>query len=125
MKKEEIFCPECAEAAGPYVQGLKYGQFVFATQIGIDKEGYLAKGGIEAQTKQAMENLKMILETAGSDMKNILKCTIYIADAADKPGMNRIYQSYFSDPFPARCCVQIAGMSDGALVEMEVVAYID
>ena len=124
-KQQEIFCDNVAEAAGPYVQGLTFGNFVYATQVGIDGTGALVAGGIQAQTRQTMENLRIVLEKAGSSMEKVLKCTIYIANAADKPGMNEIYQSYFTDPFPSRCCVQVAGMSDGALVEMQVEAYID
>ncbi|WP_283674003.1 RidA family protein [Butyricicoccus sp. Marseille-Q5471] len=122
--KQEIFCKDVAEAAGPYVQGLTFGSMVYATQVGIDRDGALVGGGIEAQTRQTMENLRLVLEQAGSSMDKVLKCTIYIANAADKPGMNAVYQTYFSDPFPSRCCVQVAGMEGGALVEMQVEAYI-
>ena len=124
-KQQEIFCKDVAEAAGPYVQGLKFGNFVYATQVGIDKDGNLVSGGIKAQTGQTMENIRLVLEDAGSSMDKVLKCTIYIANAEDKPGMNEVYQSYFTDPFPSRCCVQVAGMEGGALVEMQVEAYID
>ena len=126
MKKQcEIVSKAVAEAAGPYVQGLRYGNFVYVTQVGIDRMGNLVEGGIEAQTKQTMENIRLVLEEAGSSMDHVLKCTIYIARAEDKPGMNEVYRSYFTDPFPARCCVQVAGMEGGALVEMQVEAYID
>ncbi len=121
--KKEIICSEVAQAAGPYVQGLTYNGMVYCTQVGIDKSGNLVEGGISAQTKQTMENIRLVLEEAGSCMENVLKCTIYIANPEDKPGMNEVYKSYFKDPFPARCCV-IAGMEGGALVEMQVEAFI-
>ncbi len=125
MKKQiEIMTDKCPPAAGPYVQGLQFENLVFATQVGIGADGALVEGGIEAQTRQTMENIKAVLEAAGSSMEKVLKCTIYIANAEDKSGMNAVYSSYFTDPFPSRCCVQVAGMADGALVEMEVMAYI-
>lgn len=120
--KKEISIESCAMAQGPYVQGLVYNNMIYASQIGIDKYGNLAKGGIQQQTRQIMENFKLILESQGSGMDKVIQCTIYIVNMEDAQLMNRIYSEYFTKPYPSRCCVQVAGMSDGALVEMSLVA---
>ncbi|MCH3964447.1 MAG: Rid family hydrolase [Clostridium sp.] len=120
--KKEISIESCALAQGPYVQGLVYNNMIYASQIGIDKYGNLAKGGIQQQTRQIMENFKLILESQGSGMDKVIQCTIYIVNMEDVQLMNRIYSEYFTKPYPSRCCVQVAGMSDGALVEMSLVA---
>ena len=120
--KREISIESCALAQGPYVQGLVYNGMIYASQIGIDKDGNLVEGGIRAQTKQIMDNFKAILESEGSSMDKIIQCTIYIVNMEDAPAMNEVYASYFTNPYPSRCCVQVAGMSDGAVVEMSLTA---
>lgn len=120
--KREISIESCALAQGPYVQGLVYNGMIYASQIGIDKDGNLVEGGIRAQTKQIMDNFKAILESEGSSMDKIIQCTIYIVNMEDAPAMNEVYASYFTKPYPSRCCVQVAGMSDGAVVEMSLTA---
>lgn len=120
--KREISIESCALEQGPYVQGLVYNGMIYASQIGIDKDGNLVEGGIRAQTKQIMDNFKAILESEGSSMDKIIQCTIYIVNMEDAPAMNEVYASYFTKPYPSRCCVQVAGMSDGAVVEMSLTA---
>ncbi len=120
--KREISIESCALAQGPYVEGLVYNGMIYASQIGIDKDGNLVEGGIRAQTKQIMDNFKAILESEGSSMDKIIQCTIYIVNMEDAPAMNEVYASYFTKPYPSRCCVQVAGMSDGAVVEMSLTA---
>ena len=120
--KREISLESCALAQGPYVQGLVYNGMIYASQIGIDKDGNLVEGGIKAQTKQIMENFKAILESEGSSMDKVIQCNIYIVNMEDAPAMNEVYASYFTKPYPSRCCVQVAGMSGGAVVEMSLTA---
>ena len=120
--KREISIESCALAQGPYVQGLDYNGMIYASQIGIDKDGNLVEGGIKAQTKQIMENFKAILESEGSSMDKVIQCNIYIVNMEDAPAMNEVYASYFTKPYPSRCCVQVAGMSGGAVVEMSLTA---
>lgn len=120
--KKEISIDECALAQGPYVQGLIYNGMIYASQIGIDKNGKLVEGGIKQQTKQIMDNFKLILESQGSSMDKVVQCNIYVVNMEDAQFMNEVYSEYFTKPYPSRCCVQVAGMSDGALVEMSLVA---
>ena len=122
--KKEISIDSCALAQGPYVQGLIADNKIYASQIGIDKDGNLVPGGIKAQTKQIMENFKLILESQGSSMDKIIQCNIYIVNMEDAPAMNEVYASYFTKPYPSRCCVQVAGMSGGAVVEMSLTALL-
>lgn len=120
--KREISIDSCALAQGPYVQGLVYDGMIYSSQVGIDKEGNLVEGGIKEQTKQIMENFKLILESEGSSLDKIIQCNIYIVDMKDAAAMNEVYASYFTKTYPSRCCVQVAGMSGGAVVEMSIKA---
>ena len=120
--KREITIDSCALAQGPYVQGLVYDGMIYSSQIGIDKDGNLVEGGVKEQTKQIMENFKLILESEGSSLDKIIQCNIYIVNMEDAAAMNEVYASYFTKPYPSRCCVQVAGMSGGAVVEMSIKA---
>lgn len=108
----------------PYSQAVVHGDLVFvAGQIGVDPHtNQVVEGGIEAQTEQAMKNVRAILEEAGSGLANVLKASIFLVDFADFPAMNEVYARYVGPDFPARATVQIAGLPSGALVEIEVVA---
>lgn len=123
MKKEQIITPKCGECHGPYALGVKYGNLIFSTQIGSDVTGELVEGGVKEQTRQIMENIKAVLEAAGSCTDNILKVTIYVLDMAVVPEMNAVYKEYFTDSYPARCCTQCSGMVEGCLIEMEFTAF--
>ncbi|MFT8361991.1 MAG: Rid family detoxifying hydrolase [Sporolactobacillus sp.] len=120
--KRAIDCAACAPAAGPYVQGLVYENLIFSSQIGIDRNGNLVEGGITTQTKQIMENFREILNCEGLSLDDIIQCTIYIVDMNDAAPMNDVYSSYFSKPYPSRCCVAVQKMADGARVEMQIIA---
>ena len=109
----------------PYSQAVVHGDLVFvAGQIGVDPQtNQVVEGGIEAQTEQAMKNIRAILEEAGSGLANVLKASIFLVDFGDFPAMNEVYARHVGPDFPARATVQIAGLPSGALVEIEVVAY--
>ena len=111
------------EAIGPYTPALSIGDFVFVSgQIGIDvKEGVL-KQGVEAQARQALENMKAILATAGRTLDNVVKTTVFLADMADFAEMNEVYAEYFQAPFPARSAVAVKTLPKGARVEIECIA---
>ena len=125
MKKVQILTKKCGECHGPYALGVKCGQTIYTTQVASNASGEMIPGGIKEQTKQIMENAKAVLEAAGSCLDNVLKVTIYVLDMKNVPAMNEVYQTYFSDNYPARCCTQCAGMCDGAIVEMEFTAFVD
>ena len=109
----------------PYSQAVVHGDLVYvAGQIGVDPQtNQVVEGGIEAQTEQAMKNIRAILEEAGSGLANVLKASIFLVDFGDFPAMNEVYARHVGPDFPARATVQIAGLPSGALVEIEVVAY--
>lgn len=105
--------------------GAKVGDFVYtAGQVGVDPEtGELAGPGIEEQTRQVMENLKMVLEAAGSSMDKVFKCLVFITDMKDFQAMNEVYKTYFPGNKPARSCVQVAALaSPDMIVEIEAIA---
>jgi 2-iminobutanoate/2-iminopropanoate deaminase len=109
----------------PYSQGVVFGDLVFvAGQLGIDPTtGEVVEGGIGPQTERAMENLRAILEEAGSSLEKVLKTSIFLVDLADFTAMNEVYARFLSEPFPARATVQIGALPSGARVEIEAVAH--
>jgi 2-iminobutanoate/2-iminopropanoate deaminase len=121
----QIINTEHAPAAiGPYSQGVVASGLLFVSgQIPLDpKTGEIAVGGIAAQTKQVLDNLKAIVEAAGSQMGNIVKVTIYIVDMQQFAVVNQIYGTYFSAPFPARACVEVSQLPKGVEIEMDAIA---
>src|SRR3989338_8494826 len=114
MKKEEI---KAQKTVGPYSQGIIFGNLIFVSgHIGIDPKSNNLGEDIEEQTKQVLENLKNVLKAAGSDINNVLKTTVYLADMEDFPLMNEIYASYFNKPYPARATVEVSNLPKGALI---------
>jgi len=115
---------EPLKAVGPYSLAIEAGGLVHCSgQIHLDPAtGKLVDGPIGAQTKQCMENLKTVLAGAGLDFTDVVKCVVFLADMADFPEVNTVYESYLSEPFPARSCVQVAALPLGARVEVECIA---
>jgi 2-iminobutanoate/2-iminopropanoate deaminase len=97
-----------------------------AGQVGIDpKTGKLVGGGLQAQTRQVMENIKAIVEHAGTEMTNVVKVTVLLDSIDDFAAMNEIYTAYFPEAPPARTAYEVARLPIGALVEIEAVVQID
>lgn len=121
---EVIKTNQAPQAIGPYSQGIKAGDFLFASgQIAIDPAtGNLVEGGIEAQTRRVMENVQHILDAAGLNFSQVVKTTVFITDMGDFAAVNKIYGEYFTSNPPARSCVAVAALPKGALVEVEVIA---
>lgn len=111
-------------AIGPYSQAIVLDDFIFTSgQIPINPEnGGIASGNIEGQAVQALENLKNVLEASGSSLSKVMKTTVYIKDMDDFSKINEIYSKYFSEPFPARSCVEVARLPKDVLIEIEAVA---
>jgi len=84
----------------------------------------LVPGGIEAETKQTLENIKATLERNGSDLDHVIKCTVFMADIQEWPKMNEVYKKYFLKHFPARSAVAGSGLALGARVEIECIAVV-
>jgi len=112
-------------ALGPYSQGAVAGGFVFtAGQVGLVPGSSSLPEGIEAQTRQALENVRAIVEAAGSSLGRVVKTTVFLANMDDFAAMNAVYESFFVTEPPARSTVQAARLPLGALVEIEAVALL-
>lgn len=122
--KRTISTPDAPEAVGPYSQGTTDGDLVFtAGQIALTADGELLdEEPIDVQTRQALENVKSILEEEGLNLQDVLKVTIYMADIDDYDAINEAYSEYFQDNPPARSAVQVAALPAGARVEIEAIA---
>ena len=127
MKKEIIISKKVPAAIGPYSPALKIGNLVFASgQLPIDPViGEIVKGGIEAQARRSLENLKAVLESYSIGMENIVKTTIFLKDMNNFSRVNKIYSEYFTVQFPTRSCVEVSGLPKGAQIEIEAIAYCD
>lgn len=123
-KKQIVVAEKAPKAIGPYSTGVSAGCLVFtAGQLGINPEtGVLVEGGIQAQTRQALTNLKAVLEAAGSSLGQILKTTVFLQDISQFSQMNEVYGTFFTEDFPARSAIQVAALPLGASVEIEAVA---
>lgn len=126
MKKKVIHSEKAPKAIGPYSQAIRADSMVYtAGQIGFDPATMeIVSGGVEAETRQALTNLKNVLEAAGSSLDHVVKTLVFLQDMADFPKMNAIYAEYFPENPPARSTVQVAALPKGALVEIEAVALI-
>jgi 2-iminobutanoate/2-iminopropanoate deaminase len=123
MTKQVIRTDSAPAAVGPYSQGVRSGELLFLSgQIPLNREGQLVARGIEAQTRQVMENLAAILAAAGARLDDVVKTTIYLTDLADFAAMNEVYGSYFESEPPARATVQVVGLPKGVCVEIEAIA---
>ena len=105
----------------PFCEAVKVGHWlILSGQLGIDPDtGKLVPGGIKAETRQTMENIKATLEKYGSSMDRVVKCTVMLADVAEWGAMNQIYVTYFPDHKPARSAFGASGLALGARVEIE------
>ncbi len=126
MNKEAVRSAAAPEAIGPYEQGILAGGFLFtAGQIPLDpKTGKLVEGGIAAQTRQVLENLKAVLAAGGTSLDRVVKATVFLKTMADFPAMNDVYAEYFGASKPARSTVAVAELPRSALVEIDLVAMV-
>jgi 2-iminobutanoate/2-iminopropanoate deaminase len=127
MDKKVVRSDKAPKALGPYSVGIKAGHFVFASgQAGLDPvTNNLVEGGVEAETRQVLTNLKHVLEAAGTSMDKVVKTSVFLIDMNDFSKMNAIYGEFFKADPPARTTVQVAGLPKGAVVEIDVVALQD
>jgi 2-iminobutanoate/2-iminopropanoate deaminase len=127
MDKEMIHTNEAPQAIGPYSQGIKIGNLLYTSgQIPMDPQtGKVAVGGVGAQTKMTLENLKAVLEAGGSSLHQVIKTMIFIKDMDQFHVVNQVYQDYFKEPYPARSCVEVARLPKDVEVEVEAIAWVD
>ncbi len=120
---KQISTTNAPAAIGPYSQALRCGNMTFVSgQIPVDPATGSMADTIEAQAEQALTNLENVLAAAGLTVANVIKTTVFLADLADFPVVNGIYERHFKAPYPARSCVQVAGIPKGAKVEIECIA---
>lgn len=122
--KEVVLTDRGPKPIGPYSQAVKAGGFLFVSgQVALDpRSGEIVAGGISQQTERVLENLKAIVEAAGSPMNHIVKTTIFLKNMNDFAAMNEIYARYFSSAPPARSTVEVARLPKDVLVEIDVIA---
>ena len=126
MERKVIYTDKAPAAVGPYSQAVAWGNTVYVSgQLPLDPtQGKIVAETIEDQTRQAMENLKSILEEAGSSLDRLLKVTIFLQDMDDFKRVNEAYGSFFSGDYPARCAYQVAKLPLGANIEIDGIAAI-
>jgi 2-iminobutanoate/2-iminopropanoate deaminase len=114
-------------AIGPYSQAVKVGNTIYLSGcLGIDPAtGNLINGGIEAEAKQALTNIGLILAEAGASYNNIVKSTVLLADINDFNALNKVYAEFFTSNYPARSTYQVAALPRAARVEIETIAVLD
>jgi 2-iminobutanoate/2-iminopropanoate deaminase len=124
MNRESVQTDNAPKAIGPYEQAIKANGFIYtAGQIPIDpKTGNFVDGGIPAQTRQVLENLKAVLEAGGSALDRVVKATVFLKNMADFAAMNEVYTQYLGSAKPARSTVAVAELPRGALIEIDLVA---
>ena len=123
--RNAIIAPQAPRAIGPYSVAIQTDGFVFCSgQLGLDPvSGELTGADIETQTRQALANLKNVLEAAGTSLDQVVKTTIFLADIEDFSKVNAVYGDFFTSA-PARSTVAVAGLPKGALVEIEAIALV-
>lgn len=116
---------EAPKAIGPYSQAIISGSMLYVSgQIPVNPKTGEIPSTIEEQTKQSLENVKSVIKEAKSDMKNVVRCTVYIKDMNDFPKINEVYASYFSEPYPARACVEVARLPKDVQIEIDAIVEI-
>lgn len=126
MIKKRINTDKSPAAIGPYNQGIVAGGFLFTSgQLPIHPKTGKVPSTIEEQTMQVLDNLKAIVEEAGSSLDKVVKCTVYIQNMDDFDVMNKVYATYFQVIAPARACVEVSKMAKNALVEIDAIAIVE
>ena len=122
--REPIHTEHAPRAVGPYSQAIRVGAHVWVSgQIGLDPaSGRLVDGGVEAEARQALDNLAAVLQAAGSGMQHVVRATVYLLDMGDFERVNAVYAERFAEDPPSRVCVQVAGLPKGARVEIDALA---
>ena len=124
MSNIAIHTDNAPAAIGPYSQAIKAGSTIYVSgQLPIDPAtGAFAGNDITAQTRQSLTNLKHILNAAGTDLCDVAKTTVYLANIGDFAAMNEVYAQFFTAPYPARAAFEVACLPKNALVEIECIA---
>jgi reactive intermediate/imine deaminase len=124
-KAQFLNSPRALELDRPFSEAVRAGDFLYLSgQIGEDPAtAKLVEGGIEAQSRQTLVNIKRVLENNGASFADVVKCTVFLADIAEWPAFNTVYREFFHKPFPARSALAASGLALNARVELECIAY--
>ena len=125
QSKKVVVAEKAPKAIGPYSAAISTENFVFTSgQLGVDPATGNLVDGIEAQTRQAFENVKAVLEAAHSCLDCVVKVTVFLKSMQDFAAMNAVYAEYFSSNYPARSAFEVAALPKGGLVEIETIARV-
>ena len=123
--KQIVHTDKAPQAIGPYSQATIVNGMVYASgQLGMNAEGVFEGETAAQQAEQSIKNVMAILEAAGTNIGNVVKTTVFLADINDFAAVNEVYGKYFTQPYPARSAVQVAALPKGGKVEIEVIATI-
>jgi 2-iminobutanoate/2-iminopropanoate deaminase len=122
--RNAIVTEKAPKPLGPYSQAIVDGDLIFVAGQGCTnpQTGKLELGDVRSETKRTFENMRAILEAAGSSLDDVLKCNVYLRDIDDFAVMNDVYKTFFSPPFPARTTIQAGALPGGIAVEIECIA---
>ncbi|MCI5604925.1 MAG: RidA family protein [Clostridia bacterium] len=119
---KEIKTTNAPAAIGPYSQAIVSGNLLFTSgQIPINPETGEIPNGVEAQARQALTNVKNLIEASGASIDNVIKTSVFIKDMNDFAKINEIYAEFFTEPYPARSCVEVARLPKDVLLEVETI----
>jgi 2-iminobutanoate/2-iminopropanoate deaminase len=126
MEKDIVSTDQAPAAIGPYSQAVKTNEMVFVSgQIAIDPTtGNIIDGDVQAQTRQVLNNVKAVLEAAGTSLEKVVKTTVYLTDMDNFARVNEVYAEYFTSQPPARACIEISRLPKDVDVEIEAIALL-
>ncbi len=120
---ESVSTSKAPAAIGPYSQAVKAGNLIFVSgQIPVNPETGKIEEGIERQARCALDNLKSIIEAAGSHLNQVVKTTVYLVNINDFSLVNSIYEQYFGGPYPARACIEVSRLPKDVMIEIDAIA---
>jgi 2-iminobutanoate/2-iminopropanoate deaminase len=123
MNRSVVSTADAPQAIGPYSQAIVLGDLVFCSgQLPLHPDGTMVEGDVAAQARQALANLKSVLEAAGSSLAHVAKTTVFLADMNDFAAMNAVYGEFFTSAPPARSTIQVARLPRDVQVEIEAIA---
>lgn len=123
MKHQTICAANAPTAVGPYCHAKLCGDTLYTSgQLGLNPQTGVLADGVQAQAKQALENLGAVLQAAGMDYSHVVKTTVFLANIGDFSAINEVYASFFPENPPARSCVQAGALPMGGLFEIEAIA---
>ena len=122
--RNAVVTAQAPQPVGPYSQAVVEGDFIFVSGQGCINPltNTLERGDARSETKRVFENLRAILQAAGSSLDDVVKCNVYLRDIDDFAAMNEVYATFFSAPFPARTTIQAGALPGGIAVEIECIA---